>query len=146
MPKPYYQTASELRFECTRCGNCCTRPGLVYFPPEDLRRAAGHLGLSHTVFRRRYRLRIENGVYALDPGDAPCPFYTEEPGCGIYEGRPTQCRTWPFWPEVVTRKGSWDAAAKDCEGMNRGTNVTVREIEKSVELCAQAGLPEADPW
>jgi hypothetical protein len=30
--------------------------------------------------------------------------------------------------------------------MNRGPRVPVREIEKAVEQCAQAGLPEADPW
>jgi hypothetical protein len=146
MSKPYYQTTSGLRFECTRCGNCCTRPGLVYFPPEDLRRAADHLEMTPEAFRRRYRLEAEGGVLALDPGDSPCPFYREGTGCGIYEGRPTQCRAWPFWPEVVRRRGSWEKAAKDCEGMNHGPRVTVREIEQAVELCAQAGLPEADPW
>jgi Fe-S-cluster containining protein len=89
---------------------------------------------------------MESGVLALDPGNAPCPFYTEESGCRIYEARPVQCRTWPFWPEVVATKRSWERAAKDCEGIHRGPRVPVREIEQAVQLCAEAGLPEAEPW
>jgi len=146
MSRPFYQNHSGLRFECTRCGNCCTRPGVVYFPGEDLERAALEVGLSTAAFRRRYALKLVEGIPALDPGPRPCPFYVEEQGCSIYAARPTQCRTWPFWPEVVRRQDSWKKAGLECEGIDRGPRMPLREIEASIMECEDAGLPEADPW
>ena len=146
MTVPYYQGPTGLRFECTRCGNCCTRPGVVYFSGDDLEKAARQVGLTTPAFRRRYQIRQIEGIPALDPGPHPCPFYAEEHGCTIYEARPTQCRTWPFWPEVVRHRDSWERAGKECEGIGQGPRVPVREIEQSIILCEEAGLPEADPW
>ena len=73
-------------------------------------------------------------------------FYDEAAGCTIYEGRPTQCRTWPFWPEVVTRGRSWNKAARDCPGMNDGPLHAPEKIRESLDACEAAGLPEGDPW
>jgi len=144
---PFYRSREGLRFECTGCGNCCTRPGPVYFPLPDLERAARHLGVSPLEFRRRYRLRDREGVPSLDPGpDRPCTFHDETTGCTIYEGRPTQCRTWPFWPETVHRRRAWEAAARECEGMDRGRRHSVVEIERHLSDCEEVGLPEGDPW
>jgi Fe-S-cluster containining protein len=110
-------------------------------------RAAGLLELSPAEFRRRFRLRLEDGVHALDPGsDSPCTFYDDETGCAIYEARPTQCRTWPFWPEVVNRKRSWERAARDCEGMDQGRCFSVTEIERGLMQCEEIELPEGDSW
>jgi len=147
MGVPYYRKHQGLRFECTRCGNCCTRPGPVYFPDSELDRAARHLGLDGKEFRRRYRIHRRDGVPALDPGpDLPCTFYDEDAGCTIYDARPTQCRTWPFWPETVHRRRDWETAARDCEGMNEGERHGVVEIERLLLACEEAGLPEGDSW
>jgi Fe-S-cluster containining protein len=48
--------------------------------------------------------------------------------CGIYEVRPQQCRTWPFWPELLRDKASWDRASERCPGMNKGTFFPVEQI------------------
>lgn len=147
MGKPYYKTTKGLRFECTDCGNCCTRPGPVYFPDPDLKRAAAFLKMTPGTFRRRFRLRPAEGMLALDPGpQAPCTFHDADTGCTIYKARPTQCRTWPFWSEVVQRRGDWESAARDCEGMNQGRRYPVREIEAALDLCEEMDLPEGDPW
>ena len=34
--------------------------------------------------------------------------------CKLYQARPTQCRTWPFWQEVVESAETWDQAANGC--------------------------------
>jgi len=147
MGKPFFEKAGGLRFSCTRCGNCCTRPGPVLFPPDDLKRAAIHLSLAPGQFKKRYKLFREEGIDTLDPGDGqPCTFYDPEAGCTIYEGRPTQCRTWPFWPEVVKRRYSWDRASLECPGMGRGDKHPVEAVRASIDDCAAAGLPEGDPW
>jgi uncharacterized protein len=145
LAQPYYRTANGLRFECTRCGGCCTRPGPVYFPRPDLERAAAFLGTTPAALLRRHHGRWTRGVAAIDAGDAPCPFYAADRGCTIYEARPTQCRTFPFWPELVTRKRSWERGARSCEGIGRGERRPPEEIERLVTACVDV-LPPEDPW
>ena len=147
MPEPYYAKAGGLRFECTRCGLCCTRPGPVLFPPADLARAARFLGSSPGGLARKYRMTRRDGVNVLDAGEAgACPFHVEGRGCSIYRARPTQCRTFPFWPEIVRRRRSWENAGRGCEGIGRGRRIGVEAIERALQACVDAGLPEADPW
>jgi len=147
MSQPFYEKAGGLRFACTRCGNCCVRPGPVFFTGGDLQRAAAHLGVTPAAFRRAHGVTLIDGAEAI-PGrdDRPCVFYDPATGCTIYEGRPTQCRTWPFWPEVVTRARSWHKAARDCPGMNQGPLHTPEDVRESLDDCDTAGLPEGEPW
>jgi Fe-S-cluster containining protein len=145
MPAPYYRTANGLQFECTRCGDCCTRPGPVYFPPADLERAADHLGLGPEAFLRRFHAVRKRGVAVVDAGDAPCPFYAADQGCTIYPVRPVQCRTFPFWPEVVNRRRSWERAGRSCEGIGRGARHAPGTIEPLVLACEDA-LPPETAW
>jgi hypothetical protein len=160
VPEEYYERAGGLRFECTGCGDCCTRPGLVYFTRKELREAARAAGKTVQALRAAHDIHPftspsaagpdaptdRKSLFILDPGDAPCPFHAAEIGCTIYEARPTQCRTWPFWPEVVREKKSWDRGARECEGMNRGELHSTVEIEVQLQACVEAGLPESDPW
>ena len=37
--------------------------------------------------------------------------------CSLYQARPTQCRTWPFWASNLTTPRAWVEASKDCPGM-----------------------------
>ena len=48
--------------------------------------------------------------------------------CGVYEDRPIQCRTWPFWPSVVNTRADWERAKKTCPGIDHGTLVPVTQI------------------
>ena len=43
--------------------------------------------------------------------------------CGIYELRPMQCKTWPFWPHVVSTEHAWRKAAVGGPGIDRGQQV-----------------------
>jgi Fe-S-cluster containining protein len=146
MPEAFYKSSRGLRFECTRCGACCTRPGPVYLPAPDLRRLAAFLELAPGVFRRRYEVRQLDGMDAVDPDEGPCPFHDDERGCTVYEARPTQCRTFPFWPEIVSRRRSWERAARDCEGIGHGRRHPVHEIERAVTACKEMGVPGDEPW
>ncbi len=123
--------ADGLRFECTQCGNCCTGgPGAVWFTADEGRAIAARLGVSEGQFLDRYTRRIgvrrsfnerktEHGFDCvfLDRSTAP-----GKAMCSIYDVRPTQCRTWPFWPENLETEAAWDAAKRlmPCHGMNRG--------------------------
>lgn len=118
-----------LSFECTQCGNCCTGPpGYVWFNQAEAAAMAAHLGLSELQFKLRYA-RKAMGRWTLDEvhndrGEYDCVFLRrDESGkalCSIYEVRPTQCRTWPFWPENLRSQRAWQRAAKTCPGMRKG--------------------------
>ena len=118
--------AEGLRFECTRCGRCCTgAPGYVAFTQAELETMARSLGITAAEFLRRYA-RKRNGGWSLREvkvgDDHDCILLRREPGtglalCAVYRNRPAQCRSWPFWPENLESRSTWDDAALECPGM-----------------------------
>jgi uncharacterized protein len=77
--------------------------GYVYLTKEDRIRLAHAKGLSTVAFTKKYCAQTD-GVYHLKDGDGGQCIFLNEKRCGVYQGRPTQCRTWPFWPEVMSAK------------------------------------------
>lgn len=122
-----------VRFECTGSGKCCTSHGeygFVYLSLEDRQRFAKHFKMSTSAFTRKY-CEMTGGIWHLkeDPKNPDCMFLVGGKRCGAYEGRPTQCRTWPFWPEVMNAK-SWAKDVKAfCPGVGRGELVPAERIE-----------------
>ena len=131
--------AAGLHFECTQCGNCCTGPpGTVWFDAQEATRMAEVLGVDEKTFYRRYARRVDRR-WSLKENDTPhgydCVFLDREtvPGkaiCSVYDARPTQCRTWPFWPENLESKQAWAAAKRrtPCPGMDNGPLIPVEDI------------------
>lgn len=120
-----------LRFECTQCGNCCTGgPGAVWFTVDEGRAIAVSLGVSEGTFLDRFTRAIGvrrsfNEVRTEHGHDCVFLDRTTVGGravCSIYEARPMQCRTWPFWPENLESPEAWEAARRmmPCHGMNKG--------------------------
>jgi Fe-S-cluster containining protein len=127
---PWYREG--LCFECTRCGNCCTGfPGTVTVNDAEVEALASRLEQSVEDFRRRYTRVMSDGSVSLrEKPNYDCVFWAREHGCLVYEDRPTQCRTWPFWRSNVESRERWDAEAEHCPGMNRGRLYTIDEIEE----------------
>lgn len=128
-------TAGGVRFECQGTGRCCVSRdgyGYVYLTLDDRRRLARHLGLTTSQFTRRHCTRTE-GWFHLRDFDAACPFLAGT-RCTVYEGRPTQCRTWPFWPENMTAKIWNGEIATYCPGVGQGREWSREEIRELVQL------------
>ncbi|TXD35724.1 YkgJ family cysteine cluster protein [Lujinxingia vulgaris] len=107
------------RFECTRCQRCCARPGQVEFSAPEVFLAASFLGVPPDELTEAYMHPRGSGwVIAVDEG-SPCPFLGKR-GCEIHPVKPSQCRTYPFWPEILDEPGAWQAEATWCEGIGRG--------------------------
>lgn len=125
------QAESGLRFECTQCGQCCWTRGEyshVYLTREDIEALATALGLTVAETRTRYTFRDENGWTELDFRGGHCVLLDAATNlCTVYESRPTQCRTFPFWPELI-RRGAWTGEARRiCEGVGQGRVVSKEE-------------------
>jgi len=138
-----YYEQKALKFECTGCGKCCTGQGDYYVEtnPAEQRRIQKFLGVSWRWFRRRYLHRYDDGVESLawDHGQRRCVFLDAEYRCRIYSVRPAQCRTYPFWPEVVDRRKTWKAEIKRCEGIGRGGVVPLEHIRKLLKQQRSSG-------
>jgi Fe-S-cluster containining protein len=133
---PWY--SKGLRFECSRCGNCCTGPpGAVWFTADEGRSMAAALGVSEATFHSQYARQI-NGRWSLRERESPhgmdCVFLTRDgtgkAGCSLYAARPRQCGTWPFWPENLESPQTWEAAKRQtpCPGMGSGPLITIEQI------------------
>lgn len=75
------------------------------------------------------------GAYKLHeaPADGRCVFF-ENNRCQIYEARPLQCRTWPFWFGNMRSKAKWLEAAACCPGIGQGRLFTKEEILALINL------------
>jgi Fe-S-cluster containining protein len=143
--------ADGLKFTCAQCGNCCTgAPGYVWINDEEIGWLAAFLQLSReqTIerFCRRIGSRISLKEHRTPQEQYDCIFLKEVKGrggqvkkvCSVYEVRPLQCRTWPFWDGLLSSKKNWDEAGKRCHGINHGSRKFTR---KQIE-----SLRDASDW
>lgn len=121
-----------LRFECQGSGKCCTSHGeygFVFLTPEDRTRFAKHFKIRSAEFTKKYCDRT-NGVWHLKEDLAkPDCMFLDGKRCSVYEGRPSQCRTWPFWNEVMTAKAWAKDVAAFCPGVGKGKLWSAQEID-----------------
>ncbi len=142
-PAPWY--ADGLRFGCTQCGRCCGgAPGYVWVTDEEIERIAARLQLSADEFRERHTRKAagwRRSLLELRNGD--CEFLARDDAgkarCTIYEDRPVQCRTWPFWKSNVESLADWQTAAKGCPGIGKGEQHPLPVIEAA--LLRNGSLP-----
>jgi len=126
--RPWY--AEGLKFECQPdCGKCCTRHGdydYVYLEPDDVVKLAALLELTVPEFRSRWT-KIDDGHTILRMDGPACPFL-DGTRCTVYPARPSQCGTFPFWPENVKSRKTWDELQAFCPGVGRGDFVPLDVI------------------
>lgn len=137
--QPWYKNG--LKFECQRCGNCCSGvPGHVWVSDEDIPLIAKHLDIDEITFRQRYIItKNAEGPRLAQRQNDDCAFYNSAHGCVIYEYRPRQCHTWPFWKSNVSKPKNWAGTSLNCPGMNQGKHRTADQIMALIE---DDGLPE----
>jgi len=124
----------NLQFECQRgCIACCDQDGFVYLTESDLKRAAEFTGMSARAFEKKYVYRTRRTLRFRKPRDKQCPFL-EGHGCTIHPAKPTQCRTFPFWPELVEDRVAWNRTARFCPGIGKGPLI---QISKAMEIAEE---------
>ena len=132
--EPWY--IAGLAFECSGCGRCCAGPeeGYVWLNGKEVTAIAKFLGISEDEMLQKHVRRVGKrmSLREVKPSN-DCIFLTEDNGngrtCSIYPVRPTQCRTWPYWPGNLRRPEYWADAAMRCPGINRGDLHAFDEIE-----------------
>lgn len=124
-----------LRFQCQGSGNCCVSRGgygYVYLTLADRRLLAKQLGLNTASFTKAYCER-HRGIWRLKDGETKDCLFLKSSRCSVYGARPTQCRTWPFWPEVLNAR-TWNREVKAfCPGVGKGRDWTAEEIRTQLD-------------
>ncbi len=127
---PWY--SDGLKFECTQCGNCCTgAPGAVWVTEEELQEITDCLGKSIGEVRLMYTRIVRGKTSLREYANGDCVFFDgASRGCTIYEARPIQCRTWPFWKSNIATPRDWQETQRECPGAGQGNFVPLEEIER----------------
>ncbi len=124
---------SQIRFQCQGSGNCCTSRGeygYVYLSDPDRERLSAHLGKTVEDFTSQFCDHSEGYTHLKHP-EKDCRFLVEQ-RCSVYEARPGQCRTWPFWPENFRAKKWKREIASFCPGIGKGPVWSSEKIESAL--------------
>jgi len=134
--EPWYKDG--VRFKCTGCGKCCTGPkGYIWISRDEIEPLAKHLKMAPSAFIKKYttqptdedlasypnkealktKLLLKEVPSKSSPRDYDCVFLSEGAYCSIYNFRPKQCRTYPFWPDIMRSKRAWANESRFCEGI-----------------------------
>lgn len=127
----FYQDG--LRFTCQRCSGCCRHePGYVFLSEKDITLMYKRLDISRAKFIKKY-CRVVNisgfkRISLIEKDNNDCIFW--ENGCTVYEARPLQCRSYPFWAHNLINQETWDNVCKECPGAGIGELRSKENIEE----------------
>ena len=132
--QPWYKNG--LQFECSQCGDCCTgAPGYVWVNKAEVEALAAHQGMTVDEFQQRFvrKAGIRQTLAERDNGD--CIFFDGKlRKCTVYEHRPRQCRTWPFWDSNLRTEQDWKRTCEVCPGSGKGQIVPLESIQKQLAV------------
>jgi Fe-S-cluster containining protein len=114
--KPWY--LEGVKFKCTGCGACCSKePGAVFISEQEAASMAEYLQISLEHFYQLYTRKLHGLTSLKEKENFDCVFLIDN-RCSLYESRPKQCKTYPFWPELLESKEAWEEEKQRCEGLD----------------------------
>jgi len=107
---------------CESCeGNCCIgESGYIWVTPNEIKDIAAFLEMDEATFRAQHLRKISYrfSLKERKVGESyECEFFDmKQKRCTIYDVRPSQCRTFPFWDYF---KDKINEVEKECPGIIR---------------------------
>ena len=128
--EPWYKDG--LKFTCSGCGDCCTgAPGYVWVNKQETLAIADFLKMDFEEFREMYARKIGIRYSLKEFPNGDCVFFdNEKRTCNVYEARPRQCKTWPFWDSNLKTKEDWEQTCEECPGSGKGKLHQLEHIEQ----------------
>ncbi len=132
--EPWYKDG--LRFTCSGCGDCCTgSPGYVWVNNEEIAKLAALVQLSVEDFEAKNVRRVGARKSLVEYENGDCVFFDNKSRkCGVYNARPRQCRTWPFWDSNIRTPEDWADTCKVCPGSGQGRLYQLEEIQQQAAV------------
>ncbi len=134
---PFYHAG--IAFSCRPgCAACCKISGHVDVAENEIPAMAALLGITPEAFQEQF-VRKQAGKLRLgERPDGGCILLDENDRCRVHSARPLQCRTYPFWPEVLANEFTWILEKRICPGIGEGKLYSREEIEAILEERAEA--------
>jgi Fe-S-cluster containining protein len=101
--------------EC--CGNCCIgESGYIWISPIEIKNLAKELNITQENLKDKFLIKIKYKYSIkerkIDENNFACIFFDlNKKQCSIYNARPSQCRTFPFWEYF---KNNIEEVKKEC--------------------------------
>ena len=139
--QPWYKDG--LRFKCTGCGDCCTgAPGFVWVNKEEIAAGCRSRHGERRVRSHNTSARLAFAKASIEHDNCDCVFLDGKTRkCTVYNARPRQCRTWPFWDSNVRTPEAWAETCEVCPGSGTGQLYQLGEIEAQkavIRICTQS--------
>ncbi len=126
---PWYKDG--LSFTCTQCGLCCGgEPGYVWVGDDEIQALADEMQMDVDAFEHKFVRVVGIQKSLVEYPDGDCILLDPDTRkCTVYESRPIQCRTWPFWDSNLKRRRDWEETCEVCPGAGVGKVYTLDQIE-----------------
>ena len=127
--QPWYKDG--LQFTCSGCGDCCSgAPGFVWVNKEEIAAIAKCVDMEIDAFEKKYVREVGVRKSLIEKKNYDCIFLDSKTRkCQVYEARPRQCKTWPFWDSTVRTPEDWAHTCEVCPGSGTGRLYQLGEIE-----------------
>ncbi len=122
------------------CYNSCCRDVTIFLNPLDAARLRKALGISSTLFLKKYAHIVVSPVSGLpaavlkmsEDETKKCPFVTDQ-GCAVYESRPYSCRLYPLDTEQGVEY-TFIVTPDTCHGLRESVEWTIERWRKDQGL------------
>ncbi len=108
--------------KCDECGGkCCTgESGYIWISEDEIRSLGEYLGYKTELIKEIFLEKFGNRYSIKEKpynGGFACIFFDEKnKNCSIYEYRPNQCRSFPFWEHF---KRNFKELERECIGVKQ---------------------------
>ncbi|NGX33920.1 MAG: hypothetical protein K1060chlam1_00263 [Candidatus Anoxychlamydiales bacterium] len=125
-----------LYFKCLKnCANCCSgAPGYVWLEDIDIEKVSKFLKISKKDFLKKYTRSIKEKISLIENFKNYDCCFLKDKKCQIYDVRPGQCKTFPFWKSILKSPNSWEGEKNHCPGIDDKTGklYSSEEINKKI--------------
>lgn len=68
-----------------------------------------------------------------------CRMARKRAPCQVHDHKPVQCRTWPFWEELLESPETYEAEVRNfCPGSRSGKRISADEIRRQMKETEEA--------
>lgn len=102
----------------------------MFVNQDEIEAMAGTLEMTVDAFEHKFTRRVGNRISLVEYPDGDCIFLDPQSRhCLVYQSRPIQCRTWPFWDSTLQTPADWKETCEVCPGAGKGKLYSFEEIE-----------------
>ena len=92
---------------------------------------AAAMGIAPEDFEKKYVRHEGRRRTLMERPNGDCVLLgAESRRCQVYDVRPRQCVSWPFWPSNLRTPEDWERTCEECPGSGKGPRISLAQIEQ----------------